>query len=654
MNSKIRLCLVLSALVSASASAATPAPAAPSGPVPMESFARLPVIRGVNISRDGQYISYSVFADLQAGFAFKNLATGKINGVESALGVQAVNPRWVAKDRVVYGYMSGINRDGSGYTGLLGQARVNDKRDQNYLYVGGILFSRFKGDNEGHVLMLEYDHPVGYGSYNLVRLNYPNVINMDTRSGNYFRILQNPGKVIGWLADGQGVVRVGVEYDQGLSRVIARMSEGSPWLVLAGLDYAKRSVGLQGLSADGNTLYLSLVTPDGTWGVYAYDMAKQRLGDLILSHGQFDILPWGYGSWYDRIVYAPDTREILGIQYETDTPHVIWFDPQMAAIQGALDHGLKNHVNTIVDMSDDLKKFVVLSWSAKDPGTYYMFDLEKKELKPLFAMMPWIKPDQMADVYPVSYKSRDGLVIHGYLTVPAGKEPKNLPMVVFPHGGPFARDSWGFQHDQQFLASRGYAVLQMNYRGSPGFGESFFEKGHKHVGREMQDDITDGTRWAIAQGIADPHRIAIMGWSFGGYSTLMGLTREPDLYRCGIDLAGVTDWKAILNYDLAISKVGKEEMADMLGDPGKDAVDLDEISPVNHVDKLKAPLLFVYSKDDTTVPYEQARLLKAALDKAHKPYEFVSKVNEGHGFYTYDHRLELYQKIDEFLSANMK
>lgn len=620
----------------------------------MESFARLPVIRGVTISRDGKYVTYSVIADLQEAFAFKNLETGKINAVEGGVGIPATSPRWVSNNRVVYGRMSAIDRDGSHYAGILGYPRYVDKRDQNQLYSGWIIFNRFKGDKEGNVLMLEFDHPVQFGSYGLTTLNHPNVINMDTRTGNYFRILQNPGKVTGWLPDAEGVIRVGVEEDNGLARVIYRSSEGTPWTVLNGLDYAKRSVGLRGLSADGNTLYLSLVTSDGTWGIYAYDMVKQQLGELILSHQLFDILPWGHGSSYDRIVYAPNTREILGIQYETDTPKVVWFDPTMSAIQGALDQGLKNHVNTIVDMSDDMKKLVVYSWSAKDPGTYYIFDLNKKELKPLFPTSPWIKPDQMADVYPISYKSRDGLLIHGYLTVPAGKEPKNLPLVVFPHGGPFGRDSWGFSRDPQFLASRGYAVLQMNYRGSPGFGESFFEKGHRHIGRELQDDITDGTRWAIAQGIADPHRIAIMGWSFGGYSTLMGLTREPDLYRCGIDLAGVTDWKAILKYDLSISKDNKEEMADLLGDPGKDAADLDEISPTNHVDKIRAPLLMVYSKDDTTVPYEQARLMRDAMDRAHKPYELVTKVNEGQGFYTYEHRLELYKKVDEFLSANMK
>ncbi|MFI5358057.1 MAG: alpha/beta hydrolase family protein, partial [Opitutales bacterium] len=408
----------------------------------------------------------------------------------------------------------------------------------------------------------------------------------------------------------------------------------------------------------GGTLYVTTITPAGTWGVYAYDLQKQKLGDMLVGHDSFDILRneiTADGHSIERMVFAPKTHELLGIQYVTDVPKVVWFDPMLASVQEALDHGLPNKVNSIVEMSDDLKKLVVFSWSAKDPGAYYIFDLNKKQLKPLFATEPWIKPDQMAEVYPISYKSRDGLVIHGYLTVPAGKEPKNLPMVVFPHGGPFGRDSWGFNHDAQFLASRGYAVLQMNYRGSPGYGEELYEKGQRHIGRELQDDITDGTRWTIAQGIADPHRIAIMGWSFGGYSTLMGLIREPDLYRCGVDLAGVTDWRALLKYDQTVSNnFGNETTAEMIGDPDKDAADPADISPVNHMDRIRAPLLLVYSKDDKTVPFEQARLLRDALDQAHKPYEFISKFNEGHGFYTYDHRLELYQRIDKFLAENMK
>ena len=654
------MCLgVVLCLAGVSSSAGAAAPAAPAVPVPMESFARLSAIRHVSISPDGKTIAYSVFADLQTAFAFRDLATGKTTAVESALGVTAVNPRWVTKDRVVYGGMSAINREGNDYAGLLGTARQNYKRDQNRIISGPIIFNRFSGDQEGNVLMLEYDQPTGYGRYGLAYVNFPNVINMDTRNANYFQVIANPGKVIGWLPDGKGVLRVAVEWDKGLYRTIYRESEEAPWHVLPGMDYAKRKVGLRGVSADGNTLYLSLISPTGHWGVYTYDLVKQRLGSLILSHDRFDILPIDSGVGQDgysveQIVFAPKSREVLGVQYVTELPRVVWFDPQLAAVQGALDQGLPNRANTVVSMSDDLKKLVVLSWSAKDPGTYYLFDLDKKELKPLFPVMPWIKPDQMAEVFPISYKSRDGLVIHGYLTVPPGKEPKHLPLIVYPHGGPFVRDSWAFDHDAQFLASRGYAVLQMNYRGSPGFGEPFFRSGNHQIGRGMQDDITDGTRWAIAQGIADPGRIAIMGWSFGGYSVLMGVTREPDLYRCGIDLAGVTDWRAILKYDLEISeKLWKEDMLEKFGDPEKDAAELAEASPVNHMDKLRVPLLLAYSKDDKTVPYDQVKLLTDALDKAHKSYEFMSTFNEGHGFYTYKRRLELYQRIDKFLAANM-
>jgi dipeptidyl aminopeptidase/acylaminoacyl peptidase len=481
---------------------------------------------------------------------------------------------------------------------------------------------------------------------------------MDTRTGNYRSILQNPGKVVGWGADKDGVVKVGVEYEKGYSTAIYRENAEAPWHKLDGLVHIKRTMEICGLSADGKTLYITTPTPTGTWGVYEYDLQKQKLGEMLVGHDSFDLLRNDIsadGHPIERMVFAPITHELLGIQYVTDVPKVVWFDPALASVQEALDQGLPHRVNSIVDMSDDRKKLIVLSWSAKDPGTYYIFDMDKKQLKQLFATEPWIKPDQMADVFPISYKSRDGLIIHGYLTVPKGQEPKNLPLVVFPHGGPFGRDSWGYHKDPQFLASRGYAVLQMNYRGSPGFGEDFFVKGQRHIGRELQDDITDGTRWAIAQGIADPKRIAIMGWSFGGYSALMGVIREPELYRCAIDLAGVTDWVAILNYQKSVTEgFGDDTNAEMIGDPVKDAADLADISPVNHVDKIRVPLLMVYSKDDQTVPYEQARLMRSALDNAHKSYELVTKVNEGHGFYTYDHRLELYQKVDQFLSANMK
>jgi dipeptidyl aminopeptidase/acylaminoacyl peptidase len=627
--------------------------------LPVEVFSRWPAIIHPTISRDGKTLCYGAVFDKDRAMLFKDLDGTENYAVDIVAKASLGSPRWVAEDRVVYGRMAGIDRDAKNYKGLLGQAREDDLRDQQRIIAGGILFARFGGKKDGAVLMNEFDFPTDYAArYGIAYLNYPNVIEMDTRTGVFGLVLKNPGKITGWICDGAGVVRVGVEQDNGMSRIIYRQSAAEPWRVAAGLDFAKRGVQPIYLSADGSTLYVSLVTPAGNWGVYSYDLAKQKMGNLILSHDHYDILPYGFtvsqdGFDLDKVVFAPKTREVLGIQFVTDKPRVVWFDPQMAQVQEALNQNFPGKINTIVDMSDNQQRMIVLSWSANDFGTYYLFDLAKKQLKPLFQRAPWIKPEQMAEVKPISYPSRDGLTIHGYLTLPKGADPKKLPMVVYPHGGPFARDSYDFDYDAQFLANRGYAVLQMNYRGSPGYGEAFAKKGMRSLGRGIQDDIEDGTRWAIAQGIADPGRIAIMGWSFGGYSAAIGPMRAPELYRCAINMAGVTDWKALMKYDIEVSPVRRQTTADYIGDPVADAAELDDISPVNHVDKLRVPMLLVYGKDDTTVPYDQMKLLTAALDREHKQYEVLARANEGHGFGDVKHRAELYNRIEQFLAKNM-
>jgi len=626
--------------------------------LPLDMFTRFPAISHPTISRDGRTLAYGAGVDTPTGYdyalLFKDLDGGKNYAVDKA-GPAA----WVAEDRVVYGHMAGIDRDGRNYRGLLGWHRETDLKDQQRIDCRGILFDRFTGEKEGNIIMNEYDSIQDYSSrYGFGYLYYPNVTEIDTRTGAFIKLLKNPGKVTGWLCDGAGRIRVGVEREGKMNRIIYRNSDTDQWHVAAGLDYASRAVDPIYLNADGTLLYLSLVTPEGNWGVYTYDLAKQKMGDLILSHGRYDILPYDSsvsvdGFALERVVISKKTREVLGIQYVTDMPKVIWFDPTFAQVQAALDQNLAGKINTIVDFSDNLQRLVVLSWAANDIGTYYVFDLAKRQLTPLFKRSPWIKPEQMAEMKPISYKSRDGLTIHGYLTLPRGADPKQkLPLVVYPHGGPFVRDSYDFDYDVQFLANRGYAVLQMNYRGSPGFGESFLKKGMKHIGRGIQDDIEDGARWAIAQGIADPGRIAIMGWSFGGYSAAIQPMRAPDLYRCAIDLAGVTDWKGQLKYWYEVDKKGREVNADYLGDFEADAAELDDISPINHVDKLRVPMLLAYGKNDNTVHFEQFTRFKDALDKAHKPIEVLTR-NEPHGFYETKNRAALYTAIEAFLAKNM-
>jgi dipeptidyl aminopeptidase/acylaminoacyl peptidase len=311
-------------------------------------------------------------------------------------------------------------------------------------------------------------------------------------------------------------------------------------------------------------------------------------------------------------------------------------------------------VNMLVGMSDDEKRLLWYSFSDQNPGEYSLLDLERRKLSLLATRMPWVKPAQMTPMLMVKYAARDGLVIHGYLTVPVGHERKSLPLVLLVHGGPWARDVWGYDPLVQLLANRGYAVLQMNYRGSIGYGEELYRKARRQIGREIQDDIEDAARWAIAAGVADPKRIAIMGASYGGYSTLFGLGRTPELYRCGISIAGVTDWPAFYeDSDIAEYKASKRYWREQLGDPVKDHYDLKSISPVNFADKITAPVLIIQGKEDQRVPQDQAKRMVAALTKAGRKPESLFIAKLGHTFGDEKQRTEIYKAVTAFLEKNL-
>jgi dipeptidyl aminopeptidase/acylaminoacyl peptidase len=262
---------------------------------------------------------------------------------------------------------------------------------------------------------------------------------------------------------------------------------------------------------------------------------------------------------------------VVGIRYISDGPRSLWFDPGYDTLQASLDKVLPDTVNLIISRSRDEKRFLVLGFSDREPGIYYLVDLkgEQPSLTRLSERLAGFPAAAMVPMYPVKYPARDGLMLHGYLTVPPGREMKHLPLVVMVHGGPWSRDTYGFDPQVQFLANRGYAVMQINYRGSTGYGREFYEKGFRAVGTTVQDDIEDATRFAIRKGIADPKRIAIMGGSFGGYSTLMGLIRSPDLYCCGIDIAGVTDWAGIIKHGATLNPDSYAFSVDRIGDPQK-------------------------------------------------------------------------------------
>ncbi len=251
---------------------------------------------------------------------------------------------------------------------------------------------------------------------------------------------------------------------------------------------------------------------------------------------------------------------------------------------------------------------------------------------------------------PVSFKSGDGLEINGYLTLPLNVEPKNLPVVVNPHGGPWHRDVWGFDPTAQFLANRGYAVIQINFRGSVGYGRKFWEAGFKQWGRKMQDDITDGVNWLIKKGIADPKRIAIYGGSYGGYATLAGLTFTPDLYACGVDYVGVSNLLTFMNSIPPYWKPYLDMMYEMVGNPENEKELLERASPVFHVDKIKVPLLIAQGAQDPRVNKNESDQMVEALRKRGIEVPYLVKENEGHGFRNEENRFEFYREMEKFLA----
>lgn len=266
---------------------------------------------------------------------------------------------------------------------------------------------------------------------------------------------------------------------------------------------------------------------------------------------------------------------------------------------------------------------------------------------------PWIDENDMAEMKPITYQSRDGLTIHGYLTLPVGKDPKNLPVVVNPHGGPWYRDSWGFNPEIQFMANRGFAVLQMNFRGSTGYGREFWEASFKEWGGKMQDDISDGVAWLIEEGIADPERIAIYGGSYGGYATLAGVCFTPDLYACAIDYVGVSNLFTFMKTIPPYWKPYLDMMHEMVGDPVKDSAAMVAASPVFHVDKIIAPLFVAQGAKDPRVNIEESNQIVDALKARGIEVEYMVKDNEGHGFSNEENRFDFYEAMEKFLATHL-
>lgn len=469
------------------------------------------------------------------------------------------------------------------------------------------------------------------------------VYRLDLTTGELELVAENPGTIVGWGTDHDGKVRLATEYVGTLTRELYRDDESSAWKTIFETDF-RDDVSSLLFTADNKKLYVSSNLGRDKSALYEYDpeSGEQK---LIYENDEASV---------GGLIWSKLYRKLRGVTYYTDKPHRYYFDKEAEAFYNKhCEHfpGLRVRISS---MSDNEKRMFISVSSDRVPGRLYYYDVEKPdEYTQVADFYPWLKEEYLAEMKPISYSARDGLTIHGYLTLPVGREPKNLPAVIVVHGGPESRDTWGYDTEAQLLANRGLAVLQVNYRVSTGYGKAFWMAGFKQWGLKQQDDITDGVKWLIDQGIADPKRIAIYGGSYGGYATLMGLIKTPELYACGVDYVGVSNLFTLFESIPEYWKPLLDQMYETIGNPVKDKEQFEATSPTLHADKIQVPLFIAQGANDPRVVKAQSDAMVEAMRARGIEVQYMVKDNEGHGFQNEENSVDFYRAMDKFLTEHL-
>lgn len=473
----------------------------------------------------------------------------------------------------------------------------------------------------------------------------PSVVRVDLATNQSVEVERPRRGVWSWHADASGVVRVGVDYNENRTRIFYRDAAGQPLRLIETRRNLADSNVIDDLRFTGGGGRGIIVTnaANGRFGVYEYDFAADTRGAALFEHPVADVT---------EAYFAPD-GSLDGVRYDEDRPRFHWRNPQLAELQETIDRAFPNKTNVIVNRSRDGNRALIWSSAADDPGTYYVFDRAARQMETFASPYDSLADIPHSQVRPISYRSRDGLTIRGYLTLPRGRPERGLPLIVLPHGGPFLRDNWVFDPEVQFLATQGYAVLQANFRGSTGYGRDFVARGFGQLGAGMIDDLEDGVDWLAGQGTVDPGRVCIMGYSYGGYAAIWAATRSPGRYRCAISFAGPSDIRTLLRHTARGSSARRYFRTYRQQIEGNPAVDLDAISPWRQASRLRVPALIGHGNSDHIVPVEQSQRLVQALTRAQvSNIESVFYDKAGHNFTVAAEREDFLNRVRIFLARH--
>jgi dipeptidyl aminopeptidase/acylaminoacyl peptidase len=470
---------------------------------------------------------------------------------------------------------------------------------------------------------------------------YPGVYELEVNGGGLKPIVLERDGVVVWHADHHGVVRAGYGYQHEKYVVVARRNGEDDFVELAEYGHGDDWLQFEGFAADRDRIYVSKSTDEGYSALYEYDLKANAIGREVLAVPGYDVPSW--------LRFSDTPRELAVIGYVAEGRERHFLDEGAGSSQEALDRALPGTFNRIVSESRDRSVAIVHASSDTSAPSHYVYRPEEEHLTYLAATYPALEKAQLSAMEAVTYEARDGRTIPGFLTRPKGAAGE-LPAVIYPHGGPSARDLRGFDPVVQYFAALGFAVLQPNFRGSTGLGDDHQSAGDRQWGLAMQDDITDGARWLVESGIADAGRVCIFGTSYGGYAALMALVKTPELFRCGASYAGPTDLVMMLNHDKGY------QFSDLnvptVGSSSKDRARLRETSPLENVDKIRAPVFLAHGEDDSRVHVSHSQKLAKLLNKAGKPVELMILEHEAHSIRGEAYRIELYARLGEFLLAN--
>lgn len=603
-------------------------------------LARLPDFSDVKLSPDGQRILYRGRVAGKPFIAYRpvNDVAKTSFGIPDKAEVDWI--RWAGNDRILIAVGMTVQFFGEEMRGTY--LVLHDTKTQQT----SVIRRRDQGLEGDDVLYVDPD-----GQYLLLSIqktiyDYPSVFRVSLPDGKMTEIVKARQPVWEWYADEAGIVRIGFGWEARKAKFYYRRSAEERFELVGAIrpDEEDDWIDVARVVRGSDEGYVLSDKKTGRQALYKFNYRTREIGELVYGNDRYDI---------DDYWLNDDGSKLEGASFTDDRDRVHWFDEARQKQQAQIDRALTGQHAWVTSRSRDGQRMLVLSTAPDDPGAYYLLDRATREMALLGAVQASVPPEQLAATKAVSYKARDGLDIPAFLTLPKGREAKGLPLIIYPHGGPYGvRDKLEYESQVQLLANRGYAVLQPNYRGSGGYGTTFDAAGRGQIGVRMQDDLDDGMDWLVKQGVADQGRVCVVGASYGGYAALWAAIRNPERYRCAASFAGVADWAAMLKYDRRF--FSKKRRASWEARVTGDAtLDLSTVSPTLQASRLARPVLIAHGDTDSIVPISQSKKLVDALTKAgNKNFEYQVYKGEGHGFSNPLNQKDWFDRLDAFLAKH--